>query len=455
MIEISNPNNGKIKRIKSDSIEVTNKKITQLKSNKRWTELSQKKRINTLNKFKRLLIKESQHLSHILSSETGKPLWESKTEVQAAIHKLDTTILAYQYRCSYPNKINQNHALETITKPLGLIAIIGPFNFPIHIPNGQILPALLTGNTVIVKSSEYTTKTTKAIENLWKLATTGIPTPIAFVYGDGTLGKHLVTHKDTNAIFFTGSTHAGKKIEHECHKLRKLCALEMGGNNTLIIEDASDAILNHLTIASFITAGQRCTCARRIIINKKHEHLIQKWIQHIKNLSIKSYPSKESPFMGPVVLPNIKQILLEKKFKSMTTLLKSTDLGPGGLITPRIEFGTPTFDNEIFGPMAIISLSHSLDESINMANNSEFGLSCSIYTSSKKKFKYAFQHIQSGIINWNTPTTGASGLAPFGGLKDSGNHRPGGFSMIDHCITPTASSQSNHIQHLHLGNENE
>ena len=170
-----------------------------------------KKRINTLNKFKRLLIKESQHLSHILSSETGKPLWESKTEVQAAIHKLDTTILVYQYRCSYPNKINQNHALETITKPLGLIAIIGPFNFPIHIPNGQILPALLTGNTVIVKSSEYTTKTTKAIENLWKLATTGIPTPIAFVYGDGTLGKHLVTHKDTNAIFFTGSTHAGKK----------------------------------------------------------------------------------------------------------------------------------------------------------------------------------------------------------------------------------------------------
>ena len=105
--------------------------------------------------------------------------------------------------------------------------------------------------------------------------------------------------------------------------------------------------------------------------------------------------------------------------------------------------------------MAIISLSHSLDESINMANNSEYGLSCSIYTSSKKKFKYAFRHIQSGIINWNTPTTGASGLAPFGGLKDSGNHRPGGFSMIDHCITPTASSQSNHIQHLHLGNENE
>jgi succinylglutamic semialdehyde dehydrogenase len=334
-----------------------------------------------------------------------------------------------------------NKKIQTVPKPIGLIGIIGPFNFPIHIPNGQIIPALLTGNTVILKCSEYAIRTTKEIAAYWKQAFNDIDSPIDFVYGDATLGKALVAHHNINAIFFTGSSAVGVTIEKECIKQRKLCALEMGGNNAIIIEDKLPHILDHLSMSAFISAGQRCTCARRIIINKKHAAIIPKWIQKIKALTVSAYPSKQAPFMGPLVLEAVKEMILRNKIPTSETLLAAKDIGPGGLITPRIELTRHHNDDEIFGPMVFIELVDSIDEAIERVNQSQYGLSTSSYTSSKKKFTHAFQHINTGIINWNTPTTGASGLAPFGGTKRSGNHKPGGFNMIDHCIIPTASNE--------------
>ena len=224
----------------------------------------------------------------------------------------------------------------------------------------------------------------------------------------------------------------------------------MGGNNALIIEDKFPHLLNHLTMSSFITAGQRCTCARRIIINKSHQKLIEDWIQSIKKLSIDTYPSKHAPFMGPVVLASIKKTILTKKFNQSDTILAAKDLGKGGLLSPRIELTNKKFDDELFGPLVFIYIYESIDEAIEIANNTQYGLSCCIYTKSKQTFDHAFQHINSGIINWNTPSTGASGLAPFGGTKNSGNNKPGGFNMIDHCAIPTASNEQKKPTQLHL-----
>lgn len=441
MIVIRNPNTGKETTHKTTSIKDTRKKIECLKSNKTWRLLSQKKRIQYLYKFQKQLKKNKTELQHLLSIETGKPGWESLTEINAAINKINATLESYKYRCHYPAlNINQKK-IHTVLKPIGLIGIIGPFNFPIHIPNGQIIPALLTGNTVILKSSEYTIKTTKAIEKCWSKVFSDIPSPIEFIYGDKRIGQELVSHAAVDGIFFTGSSKVGLQIEQECLKLRKPCALEMGGNNTLIIEDNSPHLLNHLTTSSFITAGQRCTCARQVIINKKQQHLIEKWVESIKELRISAYPSKGDAFMGPVVLESVKETILNKRFKDSTTLLKSNNIGTGGLLTPRIELSESLFDEELFGPIVFIHLVDSLDEAIELANRTRYGLSCSVYTTSKKKFNHAFESIDTGIINWNTPTTGASGFAPFGGTKESGNHKPGGFNMIDHCVIPTASNE--------------
>ena len=323
---IQNPNTGKKTRIKSTNMKSLKQKIKRLKSNQSWMHLSEKKRLHYLIKFKKALQKNSKNLQHILSEETGKASWDSALEVAAAISKLESTQLSYKYRCNYPLNHHLEKTIRTVVKPIGLIAIIAPFNFPIHIPNGQILPALLTGNTVIVKSSEYTQKTSHLIETLWKACFKDIDCPIDFVYGNASIGNALVKSKQTDAVFFTGSSRIGTLIEKECIKLRKPCALEMGGNNALIVEDRLPNILNHMTMSAFISSGQRCTCARRILIKKTHASLINDWINEIKKLSIESYPSKKDPFMGPVVIPSVKELLINKSFDNSTTLLKSRDL---------------------------------------------------------------------------------------------------------------------------------
>ncbi len=448
MIQIENPNTGKAKTIKTTNLHELNQKIDQLKSNKTWELITFEKRFEFIELFKRELLENRSTIQRKISKETGKPLWESLTEVNASIHKIENTLMSFKYRCNYPSKKMNNKTIETKTKPIGIIAIIGPFNFPMHIPNGQIVPALLSGNKIIVKSSIYTTETTRFIEKLWKKVFKLIDSPIEFIYGDKTTGKAVVSHLDTDAVFFTGSSAVGMKIKETCYKLKKPCALEMGGNNALIVEDVSDELLNHLTISSFITAGQRCTSARRIIINKKYEYIINEWINHLKKLTIATYPSNIIPFMGPVVLPDVKHQILTKKIPFSETILKSNDLGKGGLISPRLNYSKQLYDHEIFGPMAFIYLSESIDESIEMVNQSKYGLSCSIYTKTKKTFEHAFNQINCGVINWNCPTTGASGIAPFGGTKESGNHKPGGFNMIDHCVIPVASSQQKRTEKI-------
>ncbi|MEK9728162.1 MAG: aldehyde dehydrogenase family protein [Candidatus Margulisiibacteriota bacterium] len=434
-MKITNPNTGRKSNIIYTSDLKVEQKIGALIKNNNWEKFSLKKRMHYMKRFQNILKRNSNLISDQISKETGKPRWESLSEVEASISKVNTTFTAIQYRLNYPTKNN----IMTTIKPIGLIGVIGPFNFPLHIPNGQIIPALLTGNTVIVKSSEYTQKTTKIIESIWRETFNNCPCPIQFVYGEKSVGEKIVNHKEIDAIFFTGSSTTGRKIEQKCLSLNKLCVLEMGGNNAMIIEDDFNTITSNIIGSSFITAGQRCSCSRRIIINKKISHIIPKLIKDIKSININKYPCKNHTFMGPVVLPQIKETILLKEFNHSETLLKSINLSKGGLISPRVELTDINYDEELFGPIIFITLSNSFEESLAIANNTKYGLCTSIYTKERKKFIYGLKESNCGIINWNSPTTGASGLAPFGGVKESGNYRPAGFNMIDHCIIPVGS----------------
>ncbi len=446
MSKLINPNTGKEIILKTTEKKKTVNKINSLKCNKEWAKLTVKKRIHYLEIFKNLLLKNKVILANVLSTEIGKPLWESLNEISASINKIDTTVTAMEYRLTYPQK---KHT-QTYIKPIGLVGVIGPFNFPIHIPNGQIIPALITGNRVIVKPSEYAFKTSKFIEKLWKETFKNIVSPIEFCYGRKDIGELIVDNINVNAIFFTGSTKTGKKIEKKCLNTNKLCVLEMGGNNALIVEDTFNALISNIISSSLITSGQRCSCAQRIIINKNFSHIIPKLVNEIKKIKINPFPSDKPTFMGPIVLNHVKTELLNKNYQNSETLLKSINLGPGGLISPRVELTNAIYDQEIFGPIIFISIAKNLEEAIQMANKTKYGLTSSIYTKSKKKFSYALNNINTGVINWNTPTTGASGFAPFGGIKESGNYRPAGFNMIDHCVIPVASTQKNMPDQLNL-----
>jgi succinylglutamic semialdehyde dehydrogenase len=443
MPHIMNPNTGQSISYTKTSIKDMDTAIEGVSLASDWALASHSKRLGYMKKFQRLLRMHQHDLMHAISTETGKPYWESFTEVHASINKIDATIAAYDYRCSYPVIKTQKKTTKTVVRPIGTIAVLGPFNFPLHIPNGQIIPALLTGNCVIVKPSEYSVCVGKLMDRLWGLCFSDIESPIAFVYGDGKVGKRLVCHKKIDMVCFTGSSATGKYIEDTCHKLRKPCALEMGGNNALIVEGKpSPHLVDHIIHSAFITAGQRCSCARRLILNSTHMPLIKELISKVKKISIAPYPTDIKPFMGPVVLPSIKTKLLTHQFSNTDSLLLSQDIGPGGLVSPRIDQANTLIDDEFFGPLLFIYVTDNFDASIDLVNESKYGLSCSVYTPSKRNFNHAFNAIKSGIVNWNNPTTGASGMASFGGLKWSGNLHPGGFNMIDHCVVPVASAES-------------
>lgn len=441
MINIKNPNTGKVYEYKTTSSRNILAKINGLNANQWWQNCTLNKRIHYLKAFQKQLIKTKNKLAQIIAEEIGKPLWESLIEVDISIKKIDNTISALNYRLNYPILQNQEKKIETIIKPLGLVGIIGPFNFPLHIPNGQIIPALITGNCVIVKPSEYAIKTSQFIEHLWKNVFKKNIAPIEFCYGDKTTGEDIVNNNDINAIFFTGSSKTGQLIKKACCEKNKLCALEMGGNNSLIVDDLSPGIISNIITSSFITSGQRCSCSRRLLLNKKHHSLVKELINEIKSIPIKASGSTEYHFMGPIVLESVKRQLLNKTFNNSETLLKSINLGKGGLVSPRVEMTNQLYDEELFGPVLFISFYKNIDEAIKKANKSKYGLSTSIYSKKKKVYKHILNNIDSGVINWNCPTTGASGLAPFGGVKHSGNFRPAGLNMIDHCITPVATTQ--------------
>ena len=214
----------------------------------------------------------------------------------------------------------------------------------------------------------------------------------------------------------------------------------MGGNNSLIIDDISPHIISNIITSSFITSGQRCSCSRRLFLNEKHHTLLKSLIEEIKLIPIKPSGSSNYHFMGPIVLEDIKNLLINNDFKNSETLLKSINLGKGGLVSPRVELTNQLYDEEIFGPILFISFYKNIDETIEEVNKSKYGLSTSIY-SKQKIYNHILKNIESGVINWNAPTTGASGLAPFGGVKYSGNFRPAGLNMIDHCVIPVATTQ--------------
>jgi succinylglutamic semialdehyde dehydrogenase len=441
MIKIRNPNTGNFFQYKKTSPSEVNEKLNHLHSNTWWKNCTLKKRINYLKSFQKQLMKTKNELAQIIAKEIGKPLWESLIEVDISIKKIDVTISALDYRLNYPILQNAGRKIETVMKPLGLVGIIGPFNFPLHIPNGQIIPALITGNCVVVKPSEYAIKTSQFIECLWKKSFKNKNAPIEFCYGDKTTGEQIVQNKNINAIFFTGSSKTGQLIKNACIEKNKLCALEMGGNNSLIIDDLSPHIISNIITSSFITSGQRCSCSRRLLLNETHHTLVKSLIEEIKLIPIKPSGSSNYHFMGPIVLEDIKDLLINKDFKSSETLLKSKNLGKGGLVSPRVELTNQLYDEEIFGPVLFISFYKNIEEAIEQVNKSKYGLSTSIYSKQKKIYDHILKNIDAGVINWNTPTTGASGLAPFGGVKHSGNFRPAGRNMIDHCVIPVATTQ--------------
>lgn len=421
-----------------------------------WSSLSLDERIVYLRKYVELVKENSEKIAKAISIEIGKPLWESETEVSAIMGKLEPTIAAYNFRNTELVRDINAGISRTQFKPLGVVAVIGPYNFPGHMANGHIMPALLSGNTVILKPSEKGAMTAELLMELW--ADAGLPDGVInMIQGEGDVGEMLVSHKGINGVFFTGSYDVGERIRQIC-ETEKLCALEMGGNSPLIVWDSSN--LNAAVLAtiqsSFITAGQRCSSARRVIIanNSFGEAFAQKLVETAKSIVVGRYDNEPEPFFGPLRNESMVNAILEEQellIKMGGQLLLKCEQLPFGncFVSPGIIDITNVTnkpDHEIIAPFIRLIRVDSFEAAIEEANNSEYGLAAGVITEDRKLYESFNEKIQAGIVNWNQQLTGAVGIAPFGGIKKSGNYRPSGYFAVDYCVYAVASIEVEQVK---------
>lgn len=424
-----------------------------------WSQTTVDQRIAHLNMYVESLKAASEKIAEAISKEAGKPSWEAKTEVAAMVNKVAVSIEAYRKRCAEVSRDYGAGVSITRHRPHGVVAIFGPFNFPGHIPNGQIVPALLAGNTIVMKPSEMTPLGAEEMFKCFEFC--GLPKGVLnLIQGGRDTGRSLAGDRGIDGLFFTGSWSTGRILSEQFAKTpEKILALELGGNNPLVIGDISDDKTAALmTIQSaFITAGQRCTCARRLIVpqGERGDQYLKVLVEMIKSIKVGPYTESPEPFMGPVISSQAADHLLAaqdmlkskgaKPLVEMRLMKVDTALLSPGLIDVTDIRNRP--DEEIFGPLLQLIRVPDFDAAIAEANNTSYGLTAGLLSTSKEQYQKFYEKIRAGVVTWNTPITGATGAAaPFGGIKRSGNHRPSGYYTVDYCVYPVASVEATEMK---------
>ncbi|HCA7567388.1 TPA: succinylglutamate-semialdehyde dehydrogenase [Klebsiella quasipneumoniae] len=419
-----------------------------------WARLPFADRQAIVEKFASLLEASKAELTAIIGAETGKPRWEAAGEVTAMINKVAISVKAYHTRTGEQHSDLPDGAATLRHRPHGVLAVFGPYNFPGHLPNGHIVPALLAGNTVVFKPSELTPHSGEAVVKLWQQA--GLPAGVLnLLQGGRETGEALSGQADIDGLLFTGSSTTGFHLHRQlAGQPQKILALEMGGNNPLIVDDPRDVdAAVHLTIQSaFITAGQRCTCARRLLVRRGEagDAFLSRLVTVSQRLIPAAWDAEPQPFLGGLIseqaAQKVHQAWLQRVAAGAVTLLEPRLLQAGtSLLTPGIvnmSDMAQVEDEEVFGPLLGVWRYYTFEEAIALANATRFGLSCGLISPEREKFDRLLLEARAGIVNWNKPLTGAASTAPFGGTGASGNHRPGAWYAADYCAWPMASLES-------------
>jgi succinylglutamic semialdehyde dehydrogenase len=423
-----------------------------------WATQSLSFRVETMRRFANAVRGKHAEFSELIARETGKPLWETRTEVDSVIAKVDISAAAYNERTAQRRLEGAGGARAALRhKPHGVLAVLGPYNFPAHLPNGHIVPALIAGNAVVFKPSEKTPAVGQFLVDLYHEA--GVPEGVVrCLIGGPDTGRALAGHDDIDGLLFTGAARTGIALNRAfADKPEKILALEMGGNNPLIVWDSPDlhSVAAMVCQSAFTTAGQRCTAARRLIVPQDQADEIVDAVHKLADRLIVGEPFDDpAPFMGTVI-DNAAADQLSESFLDL--MLK------GGRPIKHLErphadrpFLTPAIidvtdvsdrpDAELFGPVLQVIRVPDFDAAIREANNTRYGLSASLLSQDPALYDRFWANIRAGIVNWNRPTNGASSGAPFGGIGWSGNHRPSAYYAADYCAYPVASAEADHAR---------
>jgi len=428
-----------------------------------WAELAPARRQTYLERFAERLGAHREELAELISTETGKQLWESIEEVGAMAGKVPLSVQAIQER-RLPSSFPLGGATAAVRfKPHGVVAVFGPFNIPGHLPNGHIVPALLAGNTVIFKPSELAPAVAQRTVELWLEA--GLPTGVLnLLHGARQTGVALARHRGLDGLFFTGSAAAGVALSAiYADQPQKILALEMGGNNPLVVWDVHDAAAAAFAIvqSAYVTAGQRCSCARHLILPEgvAGDAVIEHLAAMTRLIRVGHHRDRPEPYLGPVISDAAAERLLSAKSEIIARggieicEMRSVEGARRAMLRPGLIDVTNVPerpDVELFGPLLQIIRVPSFDAALREANNTAYGLVAGLLSDDRQLYEQFYRRVRAGVINWNRPTTGASSRLPFGGVGLSGNHRPSAYYAVDYCTYPVASLE---IQNLSLPKE--
>jgi len=416
-----------------------------------WAQRSLDERIAVLEAFANGLKARADELAQCIGEETGKPLWESATEVTSMVNKVAISIQSYRERTGEKSGPLADATAVLRHKPHGVVAVFGPYNFPGHLPNGHIVPALLAGNTVLFKPSELTPKVAELTVKCWLEA--GLPAGVLnLLQGARETGVALAANPGIDGLFFTGSSRTGNALHQQfAGRPDKILALEMGGNNPLVVEPVIDMEAAVYTIiqSAFISAGQRCTCARRLLVpaGEWGDALLARLVAVSSTLKVGAFDELPAPFMGSVISLGAAEQLLKAQQQLIVNggkvLLEMTQpQATAALLTPGIIDVTTVAerpDEEFFGPLLQVIRYEGFSAAIAEANNTQYGLAAGLLSDSAERYQTFWLQSRAGIVNWNKQLTGAASSAPFGGVGASGNHRASAYYAADYCAYPVAS----------------
>jgi aldehyde dehydrogenase (NAD+) len=410
-----------------------------------WSRTPAPIRGDVLRRVGDLLTERKEAIANAMTREMGKVLAETRGDVQEGI---DTAYYAATegrrlFGHTVPSELRQKWAM-TMRRPIGVAGLITPFNFPMAIPTWKSFPALLCGNSIILKPSEDVPHTATLLVEC--LLEAGLPPEvIQLVHGGEVPGRALVEHPRVPLISFTGSTETGAKIGETCGRMHKRLSLEMGGKNAqIVMEDADlDLALEGVLWGAFGTTGQRCTATSRLIVHRKvHDKLLNRLADAAQDLTLGD-GRKPKVDVGPLIHEAARakvEQYVEIGHSEGAELVcggarprgKSAGFFYQPTVFAGVKPGSRLATEEIFGPVLSVIQVSSYDQAVKVNNEVKYGLSSSIYTRDVQRTFRAMEDLDNGITYVNAPTIGAEAHLPFGGVKQTGNgHREGGWEVFE------------------------
>ena len=412
-----------------------------------WSETSLAARIAVAERYAALVREQAEPLAHAIAQESGKPLWEARIEAAGMAGKVAVSIRAQAERAGERDSATDFGTARLTHRPHGVMAVLGPYNFPGHLPNGHIVPALLAGNTVVFKPSEETPGVGALMAALWAQA--GLPEDVLQVVQGGRETGAALVAADVDGVLFTGSASTGRALRRAlADRPGVIMALELGGNNPLVAWDGdAEALATQIVLSAFVTSGQRCSCARRLIVPEGPvgDAILEATVALARRLSIGAWD--EDAMLGPLISAQA-----AVRARAQVAALGGRVLLPFGPVPGRgAAFVSPAIldvtglavpDEEIFAPVLQVIRVRDFEAAIAAANATAYGLAAGLLSADPALWAAFRGRIRAGVVNWNRPTTGAAADLPFGGLGESGNHRPSAYYAADYCAYPVASFEA-------------